>query len=101
MSARGYAGFRPPLQYPVPAQDRVGRDETGHVHEALPAERLAFDCQATPLVIGKAETPVAELFAEDAVLGLEVVDHVLLVAVDPAGDEQDEELEGGCHSAGG
>ena len=43
-------------------------------------------------VILEAKTPAAELAFQDAILFDEVIDHVLLMAVDPTGDGDDEEL---------
>jgi hypothetical protein len=60
--------------------------------QARAPEYLALDRQATPLIVVQAKATVTELFPEDAVLLLEIGDDVLLLAVDPARGEQDDEL---------
>ena len=42
----------------------------------------------------------AELLAQNAVFGVEVLDHRLLAAVHPAGEHQDEQLEVEVHARG-
>jgi hypothetical protein len=52
----------------VPAQDRVGRDDGGQLHQLhqlhqrLPADRLAFCCQDTRLVISEKD-PAPAIFS--------------------------------------
>ena len=43
------------------------------------------------MIVGEADAVTAELFATDAVLFQEVVDDAVLVAVDPAGDREEQE----------
>ena len=54
---------------------------------------LASDGEPAPLVVGETESAARELLAQDPVLRLEVVDNVELPPVDPAGEEQEQELE--------
>ena len=65
-----------------------------HAGQATPPERLAGPREAAALVVGQPQSLVPELLAEDGDLGPEVGDHVLLLAVDPAGQEQDGEADG-------
>src|SRR5262249_37557719 len=60
--------------------------------EQLAAEDLGFDGQAAPLVIVEYDTALAELLLEDFVFGAEVVDHVLLLAIHPAGKDGEQEM---------
>jgi hypothetical protein len=89
----------------VPAEDRIRCDDPSDLLEDLPSEHFAFHSQAAALVVVQANPAPSELFAENAVLFLEVVDHMLLSAVDPAGEHQEEEVEcvrwGGRGHAGG
>jgi len=55
---------------------------------------LALDGEAATLGIVEAEAAVAQLLAEDAVLLKEVSDDVALLAVDPSGEGDEDELEG-------
>lgn len=78
---------------PVPAQDRIGCHDTGHVHQATSAENAAFHGQAPALVVGEAQPSGSEGGAEDPVLLEQVVNHRLLPSVHPARDEQEQEGE--------
>nr|WP_275942121.1 hypothetical protein [Haliangium ochraceum] len=78
----------------ISAQDRVGRDDAGVLAEQLATEGFALDCEATALRIGEAKASIAELLAEGAVLGLEILDELALLAVDPAGDGDPEDVDG-------
>ena len=79
----------------VPAKDRVGRDDAGDLPKGLSADGLALHHEASALVVGEAKAASSELLTEDAVLLHQVVDDAVLVAVDPAGEEQKEEVERG------
>ena len=46
--------------------------------------------QANALIVGEAQPARAELLAEHPILGLEIVDHVALLLVDPAGQGDEE-----------
>ncbi len=81
-------------QPPVPGQDRVRSDDRRHVAQDLSTERLAFHREPSSLVIGEAETLATELAFEDAVLLDEVINHILLMAVDPSSDGDQKELPG-------
>jgi hypothetical protein len=80
---------------PIPPEDGVGCHDSGDVREAAPAENLAFHGQAAPLVVGEAKPSGTVGGAEDTVLFEHVVNDGLLVSVDPAGDEKEEEGERG------
>jgi hypothetical protein len=58
--------------------------------EAASAEHLPFHGQSTSLVVCETQSGTVS-YAEDPVLLTQVVDDVLLVSVNPAGDKQDEE----------
>ena len=78
---------------PIPMEDGVGGHDSGDVCEAAPAEDLAFHGQAAPLVIGEAKPSGTVRGAEDTVLLEQVVNDRLLIPVDPAGEEKQEEGE--------
>ena len=63
------------------------------VREAAPAEDLAFHGQTASLVVGEVQRSRTVGCEEDAVLLTQVIDDVLLVSVDPAGDKQEEESQ--------
>jgi len=81
-------------QASIPAQDSFRSDDASDLFKDLAAQDLAFDGEATALIIARAEALVAQLLAEDAVLLKEVLDEVALLAVDPGGEGDKEELEG-------
>ena len=74
-------------ELPVPAQDRVWRDDAGNVFERLPADRLAPDGEAAAVGVGQSKTTSAELLSQDGVLLLQILNHIQLPAVDPASEE--------------
>ncbi len=69
----------------MPTQDRIGRDNGGQLHQGLSAQEFAFDGEESALVIGQSKALAVELPFEDAVLFDKIVDDVLLVSVEPAG----------------
>jgi hypothetical protein len=79
---------------PIPT-DGVGCDDSGDVREAAPVEDLAFHGQAAPLVVGEAKPSRTVRCAEETVLLEQVANDRLLVPVDPAGEEQEEEGDWG------
>ncbi len=82
-------------QAPVPAQDGLGSDDASDLFKDLAAQDLAFDSEAATLIIAQTEASIAQLLAKDVVLLKEVLDDVALLAVDPGGEGDEEELEGG------
>jgi hypothetical protein len=69
----------------VPSQDRVRGDEGGYLTEQLTAQGLALRSQSAALIVGQPQSLVTELFSEDTILLLEILDGPLLVLVDPTG----------------
>src|SRR5215467_10087051 len=57
------------------------RHDRGQFIKHAPAQFLGPDCQAPALVIAKTEPLASELFAQHAVLLLQIVDHILLALV--------------------
>ena len=76
----------------MPSQDRVRREQRADFFESLAAEDLAFDRQSTPLIVVQQDPLLAELLFEHLVLGSQVLDHFLLLAIDPASEDDDIEL---------
>jgi hypothetical protein len=71
-------------QPPVPAEDRVRSDHTGHPHQCAPAESLTAHRETTALGVCEAKRSGTKLLAEDAILFSEIVDQIVLVAIHPA-----------------
>ncbi len=77
----------------VPLQDRVRRDDGGHLAQRLAPERPAQYREAPPLLRGKAHTPALALLAEHTVLLDAVGDDARLIAVDEAREREQQEAE--------
>ena len=76
----------------MPAQDRVRRDDGTDLSEHLAAEDLALDRQASPLVVGEPDAFLAVRFLQDLILGAQILDDLLLLPIDPAGEDDQEKL---------
>lgn len=68
----------------VPAKNRVGRDHCGDLSQESPAESCTATRQAPPIRFGRPDAPWAELRSEDPVFLMQTVDHVRLLALQPA-----------------
>jgi hypothetical protein len=79
----------------VPAQDRFRRDDVGELVEHATAEGHAAHREPTPIVVGESQASLAKLLPEDSVLIKEVVEDPLLVAVQPAGEDDGQDVEEG------
>ena len=77
---------------PVPAENRVRRDDAGDLHPDAPSELLAAHGKSTALGIGQAKRPRAQVLPEDPILLPEIRDQIVLVAVHPASERENEEL---------
>lgn len=55
--------------------------------------RSSFRGEPTSLVVGEAQAPGSDLFAQDAVLFQEIVDDVALLLVEPASERDQDELQ--------
>ena len=86
-------------QLTIPAQDGVRGDNAGEPRKHLAPELLAAHRKPSPLRIGESDSFAAKLFSEHPVLLSQVVDRVLLLAVEPPRRGQDEELESLGHPA--
>jgi hypothetical protein len=80
--------------FPVPAQNGIGSHDRGHLLEHLPSEDFAFHSQAPPLIIVEQNAFPAEFLSEHAIFGSKVLDDFLLSMVDPAREDQKQQLPG-------
>ena len=90
----------------MPAQDGVGREQGAKQFQLPAAEDFSLDGQSSPLIIAEQDPFPAELFFEYGVLGSQILDDFLLLAIDPTGkdhdgqqdhDEQLPRLQDECH----
>ena len=92
-TAAGAAVVFPGDQFPVPAKDRVRGDDAGHLRQDPPAEFLAAHGESTALSVGQVKRPRTQLFPKDPILLPEIVDQIVLVAVHPTSEREDEKLQ--------
>ena len=76
----------------VPPQQCVGRDQACDLLQAIPAQHSRFRRKTPPLLIGEAQSASTHVLPENAILFFQVIDRILLIPVDPAGDGHDEQL---------
>src|SRR5207245_1664152 len=80
-------------QYPVPRQQRVRRHNRGEVPQNAASECLGFRRQPTALSVGEAHTSGPQLFPQDTVLFVEVVDDIALLLAHPTGERDENETQ--------
>ena len=76
----------------VPLQEGLWSDNRGKAPESIPPEVFRFGGQSAALVIGESWLFV-QLLPQDLYLFLEVFDDELLVAVEPTGQADEQELQ--------
>ena len=84
-------------QTPVPAENRVRRDDACHLTQDPPAECLAAHREAPALGVGQTKQSRTKMRPEDAILLPEIVDEIFLVAIHPASQSQHEEVQSVGH----
>ena len=67
-------------------------DDTRDPRQDFPAEFLAAHGESTALGVGQAKRARAQVLPEDPILLLEIRDQIVLVAVRPASQRENEEL---------
>lgn len=76
----------------MPGKDRVRSDDCSDLFQRHPAESLALGRESTRLSVCEPESLSAELLLEDSILLAQIPNFGLLVLVDPASKDRDEEL---------
>jgi hypothetical protein len=76
----------------MPTKDGVRGDDSGDLLQGLATQYFSFDGKAAPLVIGKQDAFLTELFFQYLVFDPEVLEDFLLMPVDPAGEDQEQQL---------
>ena len=79
-------------QPPVPAENRVRRDDACHLTQDPPAEFLVSHRESPALGVGQAKRSRTKVLPEDAILLPEIVEAIFLVAIHPASHGQHEEV---------
>ena len=80
-------------QVAIPPEQRVRRDNGAKCSEREPTDGLGLLCEPSTLRVRPANALVAKLLAELLILGLEILDHGLLLSVDPTRENKEQKLE--------
>ena len=76
-------------QLPVPSQDRIGGHDGRNLSKDHTRQELALDRQASPLSVAESDPLLATGLSHDLILSVQVLDDLLLLAVDsPSKDDQ-------------
>ena len=78
----------------MPSQEGGGRHQGAQFLKCAPVQLLGPDGQAPTLVVVETHPLTSDLFAQDAVLLIKIVDDVLLVFVQPASEGNQQERKG-------
>ena len=77
----------------IPAQEGVWRGKGRHLLKALAAEWVGERREPAAFRICEPQPAAAEVGFEEAILFLEISNDVLLVTLEPAGDQRDEDVQ--------
>src|SRR6516164_4489822 len=89
-SAALMAVVLPRDEMPMPGEEGVGAHDRLELLEHAASQAFRLGRQSNALIVGEPETARTELLSKDAIFSLEIIDHLALLLVDPAGqgDEQ-------------
>ncbi|MBM3789719.1 MAG: hypothetical protein FJW35_05145 [Acidobacteria bacterium] len=76
----------------MPAKNALGSHDGGKPIEHLAAEDLAFDGKPASLAVVEENSFLSELLPEYPVLSEEVLEGVRLPAIDPAGEDEEQQV---------
>jgi hypothetical protein len=76
----------------MPAKDGFGSHDGGESVEHLAAEDLAFDGEPASLAVVEEYSFLSKLLPEYLILSDEVLEGVLLPAIDPAGEDEEQQV---------
>ncbi|MFT5411254.1 MAG: hypothetical protein ACI9NC_003988, partial [Verrucomicrobiales bacterium] len=79
---------------PVPAQYRIGSHDGRQFHQRPATESLCFDGQNPSLVVGEEDALAAHSVHQRSDLRILKFDNLLLLTVDQAREDQEEQLPG-------
>ena len=86
-------------QHPVPPQDRVRCEQRADLSQQFPAEHLFLHGQAAALIVIEQDTLLAHFLSEHLVFGPKICYDLMLLTIDPAGKNHEEELPRLQHEA--
>lgn len=77
----------------MPGEQGVRRHDRGDVSQHASPKCSGFRGEPSALMVREAQTPGPELFPQDAVFLLQIVDDIALLLVHPTGDRDQDELQ--------
>ena len=77
----------------IPAEQGIRGHQGLYLEEPSSADPLGHYGESAALVIGKPESLSGQLRAQDSVFLLEILDHILLVSIDPDSEDQHQKLQ--------
>ena len=77
----------------MPAQERIWGDDRGDLAQPPTAQPVRPHGKPTPLVIGQLQASAPQLPAQDTVLFNEIAEYVSVLAVQPPGEDGEQQLE--------
>jgi hypothetical protein len=77
----------------MPAEDRVRRDKSRDVAKCGSADLMSEHRQPPPLIVGQADATAAQLRLQDPVLFAQEIDDIALLALEPAKERHEQEME--------
>lgn len=80
-------------QLAVPAQNGVSRDDRRHLCQQPTTESRATSSQAPSVAVGEPQTLILQVRLQHAVLFAQVLDGLMLVALEPTDESGDEQLQ--------
>jgi len=83
----------------VPSLDRLRRHDARELIQYAATESNSANREAGSFGIGETEPATLKLALQNAVLFLQVLEDALLVAVEPAGEDDGQDLKDGRHGA--
>jgi hypothetical protein len=83
----------PCYQFPVPARQCVRRDQRLQLVQRFAIESKRFTGKVATFGVGEADALSAQPFLEQAVLFLNIVDQIQVIAVDPSGEHHQPEMK--------
>lgn len=86
-------GPLPGDQTAVPAHQGLWSDHRFDLAQRLAPQRMSFACESTPFGIRESNAPLSEAFLQKPILFLQVLDHVELPTIDPAGEHCQNKLQ--------
>ena len=78
----------------MPSEQRVRRNDRRDLAQGLTAQPVGSRSKLPPVVIGESEAPPTQLPPQESILFDQVRQHVPVLPVQPAGDREQQDLEG-------